>query len=44
MLEPAALFEDEVIELAPLASYEDWARWFEVQLLGHFSEADIAPR
>jgi hypothetical protein len=40
-LAPAAIFRDEVIELAPLSSLEAWEHWFDVQLVVHFSSAEI---
>ena len=42
-LERAALFRDEVIELAPLTSKADWDRWFDIVLVGHGLSGDIPP-
>jgi hypothetical protein len=44
ILEPRALFRDDVVELAPRTSAEDWEHWFETLLPGHFSSAEIPAR
>lgn len=39
-LSPGAIVEDEVIDLAPLTSAQDWRRWFDTVYTGHFSSGD----
>jgi hypothetical protein len=41
VLTAGAVFRDEAIELAPLTSGTDWAHWFAVVLVGHFTSGDV---
>ncbi|MEM7225609.1 MAG: hypothetical protein AAF495_21705 [Pseudomonadota bacterium] len=41
MLERRGLFQDEVIALAPLTGKADWDHWFEIVLVGHFTEGQV---
>jgi hypothetical protein len=41
VLEAAAVFRDEAIDLAPLTAKADWDHWFDIVLTGHFSSGDI---
>ena len=42
-LSPGAAFRDEVIELAPRTTAEEWAHWFDTVLVGHFAAGDLPP-
>ncbi len=41
VLKRGGIFDDERIELAPLATADDWDHWFKNVLTGHFASADV---
>ncbi len=43
VLAPKPLFSDVAIALAPRSSGKDWARWFRVVMIGHFTEGAVPP-
>lgn len=43
VLKGKSVFQDEVIDLAPLTTRADWEHWFNIVLVHHYSSADIPP-
>jgi len=41
VLERKAIFQDEVLQLAPLSTAQDWMTWFRTVLTGHFMSGDV---